>query len=250
MKMRKYLAIYWVSKVCFFAGLIFIITTIITTITRADQEGGVIPYLLESQNKKYVFVMLKGGSPDSPHSAYSPIYTQSGLYRNDGSAQPLWVIDWSAQVFLPSDGIHLVRKGKWARIGDYDEEAITFFAQGKPVKMYRVRDLVDFPYFLPRTVSHFEWQKTDATSPVKVKMLDGAELPFQTGVSFDELTHTMKLETLQGDRYVFNVETGEIISSYRPVRRILVIIGTIIILLIVASIFYFLRRKKKMTGSD
>lgn len=243
--MRKHLAIYWVSKVCFFAGLIFTIATI----TRADQEGGVIPYLLESHNKKYTFVMLKGGSNDSPHSAYSPIYTQSGLYRNDGSTRPLWVVDWSAYVFLPSDGIHLVRKGKWARIGEYDEEAITFFAHGKPIKMYRIRDLVDFPYFLPRTVSHFEWQKTDSTLPVTLKMLDGAEFPFQTGVSFDELTHTMKLETLQGDSYVFNVETGEIISSYRPARKVLIIIGTMIILLIVASTLYFLHRKKKITSS-
>ena len=42
-------------------------------------------------------------------------YTQSGLYRNDGSRDPLWTFDWYAyNVDVAADGVHLVRHGALA----------------------------------------------------------------------------------------------------------------------------------------
>jgi hypothetical protein len=78
-----------------------------------------------SLNGQYVFVML-GILPtpaDDPAWRYEEprvrkdaeirrVYPQSGLYRNDGSAAPLWTVDWYAfKVFVASDGVHLVRLG-------------------------------------------------------------------------------------------------------------------------------------------
>ena len=57
-------------------------------------------------------------------------YTRSGLYRNDGSTEPLWTIDWYAHnVEIESDGVHLIRMGPWA--SSTDTEAFSFFANGE-----------------------------------------------------------------------------------------------------------------------
>ena len=136
---------------------------------------------------------------------------------------------------------------EWARIGDYDEEAITFFADGKPIKSYRVRDLVDLPYFLPHTVSHYEWQRPVTATPVMLKSMDGVELPFQAGVIFDELAHTMILETMQGDKFIFDLNTGKIISSKRPFRIILIILITFLLLIFILFIFWLKRKSKIAT---
>lgn len=225
--------------------LIFTVLLIVVVQVKADTEAGIIPYTMETSDKRFVFVMLNGGSPGNYYTDHSAKYSRSGLYLNGNSSQPIWAVDWAAYVFLPSDGVHVVRKGKWAQIGNYDEEAITFFAQGKPIKTYRVRDLVDFPWLLPRTTSHYEWQKQISTLPVTLKTLDGAEVPFQPGIIFDEIAHTMTLETLQGDKFIFDVETGKIISSRRPVRLALTAIISTITLLLIGVVFYFARRKKE-----
>ena len=142
--------------------LIFLVGILLfeTVAVDADQESKVIPYALESSDKKYVFIMLG----ESPFNNFpSPKFknrNKSGLYLNNGSGVPLWTVDWAAYTFLPSDGVHVIRRGNWARLGDYDAEAISFYANGKILKAYSVRDLVDFPQFLPRTSSHYKWQKT------------------------------------------------------------------------------------------
>jgi hypothetical protein len=57
-------------------------------------------------------------------------YPTSGLYKNDGSTKASWTIDWYAySVLLPSDGIHLIRRGPWAKDGS--TEALTLFASGR-----------------------------------------------------------------------------------------------------------------------
>jgi hypothetical protein len=128
---------------------------------------------------KYLFVMISplpvdkeaGGWNDEMAAGIREIrrvYKQSGLYRNDGSAEPLWTVDWYAGVTLSSDGVHLVRHGPWAVLPEgrhkgpleaaLDQEALSFFANGQLVRTYRIGELVKDPDRLPRSVSHFDWQ--------------------------------------------------------------------------------------------
>jgi hypothetical protein len=189
----------------------------------ADSEGSTGPYTLESADKKYIFVMLRGCNHNDSVHLYPPDrYPESGLYLNDGSVAPLWTVDWCGNVLLPSDGVHVVRTGHWARTYEgYNQEAITFFAGGKRLKSYQVNDLVTLPYLLPHSSSHFEWRRL-------ITPEDGAQsftimerrYPYEAGVVFDQNAHTMTLETLQGDCYAFDLKTGEIVSARRPVRTI------------------------------
>lgn len=72
-----------------------------------------------------------------------------------------------------------------------------FFEKGKLLKTYRVEDLVDFVWLLPRSVSHFEWEKE---------------------VSMDYEQNRLTIKTLLYDVYIFDTSTGEIISSTRYSR--------------------------------
>jgi len=145
----------------------------------ADTERVIQPYTLETADKKYIFVMLRSVSRQNTTLGQSDKYPQSGLYLNDGSSKPLWTVDWPGFVILPADGIHIVRQGPWPRQGEgYNVEALSFFANGKLLKSYSVRDLVDFPWLLPNSVSHYRWeQKLPASSPfdkVVFRFLDGS----------------------------------------------------------------------------
>ena len=210
----------------------------------ADQESPTYQYTMESADKKYVFVMLRSCSSDSEVHFYpSNKYPESGLYLNDGSTTPLWTVDWCGYVLLPSDGIHLVRKGRWARTREGNsEEALTFFGDGKLLKSYRISDLVTIPWMLPHSSSHYQWQRLispeDGGQNSSINIMEVQYYAANEGFVFDESAHTMKVATLQGDTYLFDLNTGEIISASRPVRTI-----TISLLALFVSLYawYLLR---------
>lgn len=200
----------------------------------ADSERPFQSYAIETADKKYLFVMLK---PDDSLKKLATQYPQSGLYLNDGSITPLWTVDWTGYVFLPPDGVHLIRRGPWPQTEDgYDVEALTFFAFGKPLRSYRVRDLVDFPWLLPESVSHYRWRQEHSTNPatnkVNFRLLDGSDsYEDDQGVVFGVRALTMEVETKNGERYVFDLQSGSILSAHRPVR-ITVLWGVAITLII------------------
>ena len=120
-------------------------------------------YTIVSADRRYLFVMLaptldndKSFRPQEKSTEALKIrkrYAKSGLYLNDGSTVPLWTVDWYATaVVLPSDGVHLIRKGPWASTSS--DEALTFFASGKELKAYKVKDLISLTSLLPHSVSH------------------------------------------------------------------------------------------------
>ena len=92
-----------------------VVTTLIAICSplaaKADLETDVYPYTIKTSDGRYVFVMLAGSPANLDSRDPLAKYPASGLYRNDGSYTPLWTVDWSAYVILPSDGVHLVRKG-------------------------------------------------------------------------------------------------------------------------------------------
>jgi hypothetical protein len=160
---------------------------------------------------KYVFVMIAPHTVEEETRPWNEetaagireirrVYTRSGMYRNDGSADPLWTVDWySHGVDLTPDGVHLIRPGPggaWLRhdkMPDLDVEAVSFFANGRLLQTYRVGELVDAPSRFERSVSHYRWQ--------------------QDGRVSGESEYT--ITTLDGNRFVFDVRTGKIVSESR-----------------------------------
>ena len=158
----------------------------------------------------YVFVMIAPGTVEDDARSWNEetaarireirrAYKQTGMYRNDGSAAPIWTVDWYAYgVHLTPDGVHLIRPGPWAWLRDghspdLDVEAVTFFANGRLLRTYQVGELIDDPSRLERSVSHYRWQ--------------------QEGRVSGESEYT--ITTLDGNRFVFDVRTGEVVSESR-----------------------------------
>lgn len=146
-------------------------------------------------------------------------YSASGQYPNNGSTTPLWTVDWySHSVFVASDGMHLVRLGPWAR--NLNDEAFTFFAHGKEIRTYKIGELVDTVALLPQSVSHFQWEGN---------------------IQLDDEQRALSVETLSGEKYVFDYTTGEIVAARRPLRGI--------VIAAVAFMFFaviWLTRRRKM----
>lgn len=155
----------------------------------ADSLAPPRPYVAQSADGRFIFVM----SLPRAMTWKNKIYSVSGLYRNDGSTEPLWTVDWYAfEVVVASDGSHVIRLGPWASA--YDDEAFTFFSDGKEIKSYEIDDLVWNPRSLPRSVSHFSW-------------LADSRLDDDAG--------TWSIRTLNGEYYKFSISTGEILLSIR-----------------------------------
>jgi hypothetical protein len=158
----------------------------------ADSEAPPRDYVKETPNGKYVFVMLAPElwSRFGSNSTIRQKYTQSGLYRNDGSTTPLWTVNWySFAVFPGSDGVHLVQMGPWA--SDIEQLAVAFHKNGALLKAYRIKDLVRDESKLNYTVSHFFWR---------------------TSLDYDDKKGLLFLKTTDGTNYRFSVKTGEIES--------------------------------------
>ena len=141
-------------------------------------------------------------------------YPVSGLYLNDGSTQPLWTVDWYATSVKPSsDGSTLVRYGHWA--SSRSDEALSFFVNGQAKATYRVGELIDLTWLLPRTISHFEW---------------GGDF------TLDDEKRTLTVTTLTYERYVFDITNGKMIAAHRPLRAAALVIALLITSVLIFSI--------------
>ena len=163
----------------------------------ADRPAPEFDYVQEVGEGKFLFVMLSIEDDPTGYGQGGSVrvedirrqYPQSGLYRHDGSVNPIWTVDWYAfQVALSSDGQYLVRWGPWPFHENYNELAVAFYKNGREIKQYTVRDLVAEPELLPQSVSHYEWEKE---------------------MSFDATTNVLHLETHNGEKYDFDVTTGK-----------------------------------------
>ena len=204
-------------------GFFLLLFTFITQISLfSDQEGPIEPYTVVSSDSRYIFVMLWEGSHRYPRALdkeFEKKYPQSGLYLNDSSGTLLWPVECSrAQFILPSDGIHLIRLGQevpwpWAaRNYDYEFEAISFFKYGKLIRTYKINELMFLPYLLDRAWSHGLWK-------CKISI---------------EKDNILNVSTRQGNKYTFDITTGEMVSSHQFLK------STLIVLMILFSIFYLL----------
>jgi hypothetical protein len=224
--------------------LIFLFLLVFPPAGFADQEGPPVPFTAETADKQFIFVML---TPNCALCWGGDRYDQSGMYRNDGSRVPLWTVDWQNYIFLPGDGKHLVRLGPWTRYSaTYREEIFSFIVEGRDLKTYRARELVDFPYLLPHSSSHYRVIRSpfDRNLPndgVVMKIDHGEGYPLNGGVTIDNENNTILIETLHSDKYLFDLNTGNIISSEHPTRKTAT--GLFGVLIIGLALYLFLAVK-------
>lgn len=129
-------------------------------------------------------------------------YSLSGLYRNDGSTNPVWTTPhyiWP-RALVANDGQHLVAYRPGRLSGVYGvgvgETVLAFYAQGKLTHRYTCGELIAFPSLL-------RWQ-------------NGRTRSWHDSLSLDDGSGQLTLVTTLRDRYVFDLATGRIMSSFRP----------------------------------
>ena len=199
-----------------FRTLLLAVLMLVPVFVYGDSEAGPISYATASADGKYLFVMRAPGETqvdeiplvDSERRVSKYIaatYPVSGLYLNDGSTTPLWTVDWYAfSVIVPSDGVHLIRRGPWAK--HLADEALSFLAHGEILHSYKINDLVDTAAALPHTVSHFRWEES---------------------AKLNNENHTLELTTFSKERYTIDYTTGELVTSRRPLRALLAVAAAI-----------------------
>ena len=155
----------------------------------ADRPAPPRDYTKTTENGEYIFVMMRPEDQQAKeHSDLRKNYSVSGLYRNDGSDEPLWTVDWYAFGVLPnSDGRHLIRWGPWA--SSTDQLALSFYEDGNEIKRYFIWELVCDETKLKHSVSHFQWLSESA---------------------HDEAQGALILITHDDRMYRFQLETGEV----------------------------------------
>ena len=176
--------------------------------TRTPLPGWTGTYKAVSPDGRYVLVM-RGGMIVQPGEEVSPEaaelnkllakYPSSGLYMNDGSNIPLWLmpyVSWRTSVLVSSDGHHVVVWGEWpADTATYSDVALTFYKDGNLLTRYAVSDLVMAPEELPHSVSHYQWVLKH---------------------TLDEARGLLTVETHNHEEYIFDVSTGKVISAVVP----------------------------------
>jgi hypothetical protein len=172
-----------------------------------DSEIPPQSYKQVAPGRRFVFVMLAPSSVEEEIAIFSEAnaaeireirqqYARSGLYSNDGSRKLVWEVDWySRNVLVASDGVHLIRVGPLTTC--IEEEAVSFFANGKRLRTYGIDELVDRPSKLPGTVC-ITWLSHSRVDDEKL---------------------TFALSTQDGNHFVFDVRSGNIITESRAVER-------------------------------
>lgn len=166
--------------------ILFLFSILTVNSVFADTPPMERDYTISVGEGELIFVMLS-----RTHGSQTPeiraLYPKSGLYNVTGKVpRALWTVDWYAfKVDLSADGKHLIRWGPWA--SSAPQIAVEFYADGKLTKSYKIEDLVRRPESLPHSVSHFTWKRD---------------------VEFNQAKNELYIETLNNEKYLFDVSTG------------------------------------------
>lgn len=186
-------------------------------------------YRTVSPDGQFVFIMIGSYSSEEEPThwigelaaeirAIRQKYTVGGMYRNDDSTTPIWTVDWYAyRIDVPAGGEVVVRYGSGG-LETNTGPALGFYRRGELIRGYDVSDLVTLPWFSDRRSWLAEHHLNDDSRSVTV-------------------------ETETGDRYVFDVQTGEMISRFRPIRYLIVAI----ICTAVLGVLWWRRRRRRRT---
>jgi len=176
---------------------------------RADKPAPPLSKKITSANGKFVFVLISPSAKVDEifkNEAIRAYYAKSGLYKNDGSKEPLWTVDWFRyKVDVAEDGEHVIRHGDWPNRPngmknsiitkeDLKQEGVSFFAKGKLLREYSIGELVDDTSKLSTSVTHFMWR-------AESRLIDE--------------TKTLELRTYDGNRFRFDITTAKILEKKR-----------------------------------
>jgi hypothetical protein len=175
-------------------------------------------------------------------------FKTNGVYRlsNFECVQPL---DWFAdegELFASEDFGILVRLNRFAVETQNKTNwswCLKFYNKGKEIKQYQVKDLVAVPniLFLPFTSSgwHTVWHETAAfTSGDGLYAVTGSYYSQFQFVLVTEPQFFGRIKLSDGNVFVFNVFTGEIVQQWRhhPLIKFLAIVILILSLCILAFV--------------
>jgi hypothetical protein len=204
-------------------------------------------YTVETANKRFILV-IHWRAQDGTLVKMKGLekYPANGLYRNDGSTEPLWTVDWSNWAFPLNDGRHAIRFGRGGASPHtgYANESFAFLCDGKVLKSYAVRDLIEFPTLLPHSVcpGFAAWGAASPSREIRFSLNGNQPIPMDVPAP-DENAHSILINTLHGDRFVFDYTTGEIVSERRPVR------WAFRTLLVFFLLFYAWRLRQRLAGA-
>ncbi|TWT87166.1 hypothetical protein Mal64_27010 [Pseudobythopirellula maris] len=113
----------------------------------------------------------------------------------DGDFEEIWRTEgWYAfEGYLSDDGRYFVRVGPWASDQEkHTDLAIAFYKDGKLLKSYEVRELIQQPELLEMSVSHYTWRPWNQSKP---------------NGFYDAAFHLVMIDKTA---YTFDYETGKI----------------------------------------
>ena len=183
-------------------------------------------HTITSPDGQHVFVMLSHEPLDEELTHFNEqvrpkiraireTWSKSGMYRNDGSRDPLWTVEWYAyQVDVPSGGEYVVRynSGGWSWKG---QPALAFYRRGELFRSYEIGDLTSLPF----GIDHGNWMARH---------------------TLDDNAGTVFLVSETGDRFEFDVKTGDMVFSFRPIR---VCVGVLFVLAVLGGVWWVRRRR-------
>ena len=135
-------------------------------------------------------------------------FSFNGLYRNDGSHTLMWEFpNWTfIAPYVSDDGRFAVFPCLWVEdhnytsVPNWHSDFGDFVVDGRIVASYKVEDLITWPY---------------------LKAAISTQVSGYFSEEFDNEALTYSVETKWGEKIVFDVTTGKIISHYRPIELLL-----------------------------
>lgn len=188
-------------------------------------------YTQTTADGKHLLVMI-GPDPFQGDGAHMPpeeaaevrrireTYSTSGLYRNDGSTEPIWTTDFTWYTDMSSDGRYAVSTD---HVYGFGFPHVTFFREGKVLRSYDMDDLVDRGSIWWWNV-HGDWPRPKP--------------------ELNESAMTYRFTTRYGPSYVFDLRTGEIIESHRPAQLVGIILSVTILSVVALVIFCVMRLRR------
>lgn len=151
-------------------------------------------------------------------------YPVGGLYRNDGSTNLLWAMPHYVMpsALIANDGQHLVTF--YTTDPGARKAVLAFYATGKLVRSYKLGELIPFPFLLPADRY-------------------GMSRPWRFSHSLDNDAGRLTVITKLRDRYVFDLATGRIVSSFRVSLLWAGLLVAALIVAIALALWVFRRRR-------
>jgi hypothetical protein len=185
------------------------------------------PWEQASPDGRFLLVMIpdeKFVHPDDRANvqALRAIYPHNGVYRNDGSRELLWKggpYCYQGSVYFSSDGQHVVVSG----CSPLDMIAFAFLAADREPKYIALYEQVPFEHLKSRLSLRFIYLGRDQFNP-------------------DTLIYTVWSEA--GERFTFDVRTGELRDVSSPWHRC-VIEGLAFLAAIAAVLVWWLIRRRQ-----